>query len=76
VVASRTPPVEEMIKDGINGLLIDFFDIDTWSDVLISALADIDRYRDIRIGARRTIVESYDLRTNCLPKQIDSVETL
>ena len=62
------------MTDGINGLLIDFFDVDTWSDVLISALAEIDRYRDIRVGARRTIVESYDLSTNCLPKQIDFVE--
>ena len=74
VVASRTPPVEEVMKDGINGLLIDFFDVDTWSDVLIRALAEIDRYRDIRVGARRTIVDSYDLRTNCLPKQIEFVE--
>jgi glycosyltransferase involved in cell wall biosynthesis len=74
VAASRTPPVEEVIKDGMNGLLIDFFDIDRWSDVLISALADVDRYHDIRIAARRAILESYDLRTNCLPKQIEYVE--
>jgi glycosyltransferase involved in cell wall biosynthesis len=76
VVASCTPPVEEVIKDGVNGLLIDFFDIDRWSDVLISALADVDRHRDMRVAARRTMVESYDLRTNCMPKQVEYVEKL
>jgi glycosyltransferase involved in cell wall biosynthesis len=74
VVASRTPPVEEVIKDGFNGRLVDFFDIDAWSDVLISALAQPNRYRDICVAARRTIVESYDLRTICLPRQLDFVE--
>jgi glycosyltransferase involved in cell wall biosynthesis len=75
VVASRTPPVEEVIKDGINGRLVDFFDVDAWSAELITGLAHPDRYDAIRIEARRTIVESYDLRTNCLPKLINFVET-
>lgn len=76
VVASCTPPVEEVVKDGINGILIDFFDVDRWSDILTSALAEMDRYSDIRVGARRTIVEAYNLRTNCLQRQIDFVGNL
>jgi hypothetical protein len=28
----------------------------------------------MRIAARRTIVDSYDLRTNCLPRQIEFIE--
>ena len=74
VVASRTPPVEAVIKDGINGRLVGFFDVDTWSDVLIGALAESDRYRDIRVAARRTIVKSYDLRTIYLRWQLAFVE--
>jgi glycosyltransferase involved in cell wall biosynthesis len=74
VIGSRTPPVEEVIKDGVNGYLVDFFDIDKWSNALIDALANPDRYNDIRVEARRTIVESYDLRTNCLTRQIEFVE--
>jgi glycosyltransferase involved in cell wall biosynthesis len=75
LIGSRTPPVQEVIKDRINGRLIDFFDIDGWSDALIDGLAEPDRYKDIRIEARQTILESYDLRRSCLPRQIEFVET-
>jgi Glycosyl transferases group 1 len=71
VVASCTPPVQEVIQDGINGRLVGFFDIDAWSDALINGLAEPERYHDIRVEPRRTIIESYDLRTNCLPRQIE-----
>jgi glycosyltransferase involved in cell wall biosynthesis len=75
VVGSRTPPVQEVIKDGINGRLIDFFDINMWSEMLINALAEPHRYDGLRAAARRTVVESYDLRTICLPRQIEFIET-
>ena len=74
IVGSRTPPVQEVIRDGINGRLVDFFDVDMWSDALIEGLAEPARYDDIRVEARRTIIESHDLRTNCLPRQIEFVE--
>jgi glycosyltransferase involved in cell wall biosynthesis len=74
VVGSRTPPVEEVIKDGKNGLLVDFFDVDAWSRTLVDALAEPKRYDALRIAARATICDTYDLRSNCLPRLVELVE--
>ena len=74
VIGSRTPPVEEVIKDGVNGRLVDFFDVGGWSAALIDALANPQQAEAMRAEARRTVVENYDLQTNCLPRLIDFVE--
>lgn len=75
VIGSRTPPVEEVIEDGVNGRLVDFFDVAGWSAALIEALAEPARFAPLREAARRTIVERYDLRSRCLPRLIELVET-
>lgn len=74
IIGSRTPPVEEVITDGQNGKLVDFFDVNGWSDAIIDALADPSRYKSLRTAARKTIVERYDLKTICLPQQVALVE--
>jgi len=75
VIASRTPPVEEVITDGVNGRLIDFFDVKAWSQALIEGLAEPARFDHLRERARQTIIETYDLRTKCLPRLIEFVES-
>ena len=67
VVASRTPPVEEVITDSENGVLVDFFDTDALADRICAALRDLRRQARIRAAARETIRQGYDLRTVCLP---------
>lgn len=74
VIGSRTGPVEEVITDGVNGRLVDFFDIEGWSEALISALADPARDQPLRMAARRTIIENYDLNRLCLPRLLRFVE--
>lgn len=74
VIGSRTGPVEEVITDGINGRLVDFFDIERWSEQIIDALASPHRYQPLRAAARRTVVENYDLHKICLPRLIRFVE--
>lgn len=74
VIGSKTPPVEEVIQDGVNGRLVDFFDVAAWRDALIDGLAHPERADAMRVAARRTIVEGYDLKTVCLPKLIEFVE--
>ncbi|MCA2011606.1 glycosyltransferase [Cereibacter sphaeroides] len=74
VVGSRTAPVEELIEDGENGLLVDFFDIEEIAGTLIRALARPEEFRGMRQAARRHIVENYDLHSICQPRLIDFVE--
>ncbi|MEP7302051.1 MAG: glycosyltransferase [Caldimonas sp.] len=71
VVASRTPPVQEVIEHGVNGLLFDFFDGDALAESVCKVLADRPGHRHLGRRARQTVVERYDLRTVCLPQQLD-----
>lgn len=74
VVGSRTPPVEEVITDGLNGRLVDFFDIASWSAALTEALAAPEKTTAMKRAARETIVDRYDLQTRCLPEMMRFVE--
>lgn len=76
VIGSRTGPVEEVIRDGENGRLVDFFDVPGWSKALIQALSDPQADEGLRAAARATVLDRYDLQSHCLPKQIALVEGL
>lgn len=75
IVASDTAPVREVIKDSVNGRLVDFFDYSALAGAMIDALANPQDYVHMRENARRLIVEKYDLKTVCLPKLIEFVES-
>jgi glycosyltransferase involved in cell wall biosynthesis len=74
VVGSRTPPVQEVIRDGENGLLVDFFSTEGIAARIDDALKN--DCRELRARARRTVVEHYDLKKICLPAQLAMVEAL
>ena len=76
VVGSRTPPVEEVIRDCGNGLLVDFFSPAELADRVVEALEDRHAHDSIRRNARETILEEYDLQTICLPAQLQIISTL
>lgn len=76
VVASDTKPVAEVIKDGVNGRLVGFFDIKGWSAALTDALARPEAYLAMRETARAMAREKYDLRSVCMPRQIDLLTRL
>lgn len=69
VVASRTPPVMEVIKDGTNGLLVDFFSPQEIADRLEEVLNHSDYMSSIRTKARETIQEHYAL-AQLLPRHL------
>ncbi|MGD7037260.1 glycosyltransferase family 4 protein [Methylotuvimicrobium buryatense] len=67
LVASETAPVKEVVLDGINGQLVDFFNMRQLADTVIAVLQNPDDYREMRFKARQTIIDHYDLEQVCLP---------
>ena len=76
IVGSATPPVEEVIVDGVNGLLVDFFAPKEIADRVDVVLEHPDRMAKVRAGARQTIIERYDLRRICLPRHLKLMQNL
>ena len=74
VIGSRTPPVEEVIRDGENGQLVEFFDEEGLADRITDAL---DRDNEaLRSTARETVLKRYDLDTVCLPAYLGLLRTI
>ena len=68
VVGSATPPVEEVIRDGENGWLVDFFDVPAMAEKISEALAVRHEVGGLRDAARETVVSKYALK-DCLRQQ-------
>jgi len=76
VIGSRTPPVEEVMHNCGNGILVDFFSSEEVGDRVVEALEDRRAHNSIRQNARQTIVDEYDLRTICLPAYLRLIATV
>ena len=76
VVGSATPPVQEVIEDGVNGVLTDLYDAPALARRLAEVLSDPARHAPLRAAARRTVEKRFDLRRVCLPRQMAVVEAL
>ena len=74
IVASATAPVQEVIRDGETGQLVDFFDVDGLVESVSALLDDPDRRLAFGEAARAEMIANYDLKTICLPRQIAWVE--
>jgi glycosyltransferase involved in cell wall biosynthesis len=73
LLGSATPPVEEVIEDGVNGLLADFYDADALAEKALTVLRDPAGAQPLRDGARRTILERYAL-DKCLDQLVQFFE--
>ena len=74
IVASNTQPVSEVITHNVNGLLVDFFDINGFVENIISLLDDKKKRDLLSNNARQLIIDHYDLRNICIPKQIEWID--
>jgi glycosyltransferase involved in cell wall biosynthesis len=68
VIASDTAPVTEVIENGKNGLLVNFFSAEAIADRVDEALEG-KGMKALRDHARNTILDRYDLIT-LLPQQM------
>jgi len=75
LVASATPPVEEVIRDGVNGRLFPFHDGEALVRTVCAALDDPEAGARMRQAARATVVERYEL-ADCLRAQVNLVQRL
>ncbi len=74
LVASATPPVQEVLRDGETGALVDYFDGRALVDRICSLLDDPETRERYSAAARDYIIKNYDLETVCLPKQVELIE--
>jgi glycosyltransferase involved in cell wall biosynthesis len=75
VVGSRTGPVEEVIADGDNGLLVDFFDAEALAARIAEVLQAPARFDPLRERAHQTVLERYALE-RCLPRQLAIISAM
>jgi len=76
VVASDTAPLHEVIEDGINGKLVDFFSHKQLASTVIDLLKNTEERTQLGNSARKFAQKNYDLHDICLPRQINWVEEL
>lgn len=74
ILGSSTSPVQEVIRDGENGLLVDFFSPEAIADRVDQVLEADDRMATIRANARETILQQYDL-ARLLPEHLQWINT-
>ena len=76
VIASDTAPVAELIEPGVEGVLVDFFNPEALAEQIAAVLADPGAHRPLAEAARRRVVEGFDLRRVCLPRQLELIDWL
>ena len=76
ILASNTGPVRDVLQEGKTGYLVDFFDIDALTNRLCDLLDDPQTRARLGRAARQYIQKHFDLKTVCLPRQLEWVTRL
>jgi glycosyltransferase involved in cell wall biosynthesis len=76
VIGSSTAPVLEVLKDGQNGLTVDFFDAGDLARRIDEVFEHPDRLQGLRDAARVTAVRDFDLESCILPQWVELIDDL
>jgi glycosyltransferase involved in cell wall biosynthesis len=68
IIGSSTPPVMEVLRDGKNGLAVDFFSPAQLAHRIEHVLDQPEEFQAVRKAARATAVKQFDLQGRLLPK--------
>jgi glycosyltransferase involved in cell wall biosynthesis len=68
IIGSATPPVLEVLRDGTNGITVDFFSYKKLANRIEAALDQRRELNALRQAARATAVEQFDLNRKLLPR--------
>ena len=75
IVASKTPPVEELISDGNNGLLVDFFSSSDLAPASSEILPHTTLSDDLAINAKQLIIDKYQI-SHCVPLHLNLIQAV
>ena len=76
IVASDTQPLREAVRDDETGRLVDFFDVGGLAQQVCALLDDPQARARLGASARAFARAHYDLRSVCLPRQLEWVRAL
>tara|TARA_Y100001935_G_scaffold121437_2_gene100448 strand:+ start:11791 stop:13029 length:1239 start_codon:yes stop_codon:yes gene_type:complete len=76
VIGSNTSPVKEVITDGENGIIVDFFDYENISKKVNEVLSNPSSFDTMRKNARKKMIKNYDLKKICLPKTLNLINDI
>jgi glycosyltransferase involved in cell wall biosynthesis len=76
VIGSTTPPVLEVLRDGENGVAVDFFSVRALANRIETALEDPAAMQPLREAARATAVNQFDLKSVLLPRWLGLFDDL
>ena len=69
IVGSATAPVQEVIRDGENGLLVDFFSPQQLAEAVANLLRNREQAMTLGAAARQTVLANYSLE-QCVPRHL------
>lgn len=76
IIGSRTAPVEDVINDGHNGLMVDFFSTEELVDSVIRVCSDEGLRQHLSDTAVQTVRDRFDLHSICLPHQLEMLRRI
>ena len=75
IVAARAGGIPEAVRDGVNGLLVDYFDTDALAVQMAEVIDHPADFAHLGEAARQTILAGYE-RSDCLARHHTLIESV